>query len=176
MSSELNNSKLLDFLEELDKELDGKIIVVAVGGTAMTLLGIKPSTIDVDFNMPGEDFEKFKRILGMIPHGFKVDTYKDGVVFSQILPADYIAKSMLVKTKLKNITLKALSPIDIIVTKIGRLDGRDKDDIEACIRKFQITKNQIIKRAKQIQYVGREENYEINLNHVLKKSFMVDEK
>lgn len=43
MSSELNNSKLLDFLEELDKELDGKIIVVAVGGTAMTLLGIKPS-------------------------------------------------------------------------------------------------------------------------------------
>ncbi len=72
---------------------------------------------------------------------------------------------------MKNMTLKALSPIDIVVTKIGRLNQRDKEDIEMCIRKFKITKNQVIKRAKEVEYVGREENYEINLEHVLKNFF-----
>ena len=42
----------MDFLEELDKELERKITVVAVGGTAMTLHNTKASTIDVDFTIP----------------------------------------------------------------------------------------------------------------------------
>jgi len=29
----------------------------------------------------------------------------------------------------------------------------------------------VIKRAKEVEYVGREENYEINLEHVLKNFF-----
>ncbi len=62
MSTKLDNSKLLGFLE-LDKELNRRITVVAVGGTAMTLLGAKPSTTDVDFDMPGEDFLEFRHIL-----------------------------------------------------------------------------------------------------------------
>ena len=167
----LDNTKLLDFLGEIDKELKRKIVVVAVGGTAMTLLKAKQSTIDVDFTMPGEDFDEFRRVLKSVPHGFQVDTYKDGAVFSQILPADYITKSKTIRTKMKNITLKALSPLDIIVTKIGRLDDRDKEDIAKCIRKFKITKSQIARRAAEVEYVGREENYEINLQHVLKKFF-----
>ncbi|MCE2507486.1 MAG: hypothetical protein J4F36_13680 [Nitrosopumilaceae archaeon] len=51
----LDNTKLLDFLGEVDKELTRRIVVVAVGGTAMTLVDAKPSTIDVDFTIPGED-------------------------------------------------------------------------------------------------------------------------
>ena len=46
----LDNTKLLDFLVEVDKELSRRIVVVAVGGTAMTLVKAKPSTIDVDYN------------------------------------------------------------------------------------------------------------------------------
>ncbi len=167
----LDNTKLLDFLDEIDKELTRKITVIAVGGTAMTLLKAKSSTIDVDFTIPGEDFTEFEKVLKLVRHGFKVDTYRDGAVFSQILPADYINKSKTIRTKMKNITLKALSPIDIVVTKIGRLNQRDKEDIEMCIKKFKITKNQVIKRAKEVEYVGREENYEINLEHVLKNFF-----
>jgi len=40
----LDNTKLLDFLGEVDKELSHKIVVVAVGGTAMTLVKAKPQT------------------------------------------------------------------------------------------------------------------------------------
>ncbi|MGI0066532.1 MAG: DUF6036 family nucleotidyltransferase [Nitrosotalea sp.] len=171
MSSEIDNSKLFDFLEELDKEVTRDIIIVAAGGTAMTLLQTKPSTIDVDFTIPGEDYGEFERVLKLVSHGFKVDTYKDGAVFSQILPADYINKSKIIKTKMKNITLKALSPLDIVITKIGRLNDRDKEDIKTCIRKFKITKDQVIERAKQVEYVGREENYEINLQYTLRNFF-----
>lgn len=167
----LNKSTLLDFLEELDKELERKITVVAVGGTAMTLHNAKASTIDVDFTIPSEDFAEFHRVLDLIPHGFKVDTWNNGMVFSQDLPDDYLAKSKLIKTKMKNMKLKTLDPLDIIVTKIGRLNARDKEDIATCIKKFHITKAQIKERAKQVVYVGREENYEINLNHVVKKFF-----
>lgn len=167
----LNKKQLLDFLEELDKELDHGITVVAVGGTAMTLHNAKASTIDVDFTIPTEHYSEFHRVLDLVPHGFKVDTWNNGMVFSQDLPDDYLTKSKHVRTKMKNMKLKTLDPLDIIVTKIGRLNERDKEDIATCIKKFKITKVQIKKRAKQVIYTGREENYEINLNHVMKNFF-----
>lgn len=167
----LNKRQLLDFLEELDGELEHKITVVAVGGTAMTLHNAKESTIDVDFTIPAQDYSEFHRVLDLVPHGFKVDTWNNGMVFSQDLPDDYLAKSKSVRTRMKNMKLRTLDPVDIIVTKIGRLNTRDKEDIATCIKKFHITKAQIRKRAKQVIYTGREENYEINLNHVMKNFF-----
>lgn len=93
----LNKKTVFEFLEEVDRELNRKITLVAVGGTAMTLLNVKPSTIDVDFTGPGDDIEEFKLALKNVPHGFKVDCWKDGMVFSQILPEDYVRKSITIK-------------------------------------------------------------------------------
>ena len=90
------------------------------------------------------------------------------MVFSQILPNDYSKRSISTE-RMKHIHLKALSPVDTVVTKIGRLDTRDKQDIEVAIRKFKLRKSQIEKRAKQVEYVGRDESYEANLNYVLEK-------
>lgn len=166
----LDKSELIGFLEEVEKELGRSITLVAVGGTALTLLGVKPSTRDVDFTVPGDDYGEFQNALKNTPHGFKVDCWKDGTVFSQMLPDDYLARSSDIR-KLKRIRLKALSPADIVVTKIGRLDERDKQDIQACISRFKLRKKQITRRAKQVQYVGRDENYEINLKYVLENFF-----
>lgn len=58
-----------------------------------------------------------------------------------------------------------------MVTKIGRLDQRDWEDIEACIKKFRLKKEQIVKRAKRVEYVGHEDNYQINLEAVIRKFF-----
>ncbi len=44
---------------------------------------------------------------------------------------------------MKHIRVKALHPVDIVVTKIGRLDDRDKQDIRACIGKFELTKTEV---------------------------------
>jgi hypothetical protein len=83
-----------------------------------------------------------------------------------------LKKSIPIKTNLKNIRLKALHPVDIVVTKIGRLDKKDLQDIKACVEKFKLTKNQIKNRSKNVEYVGRENNYKINLEYVIKKFFL----
>jgi len=167
----LDNTKLLDFLGEVDKELERKIVVVAVGGTAMTLVKAKPSTIDVDFTIPVEFYGEFEKAKRIVSPGFRVDLFHDGMVFVTALPEDYLKKSKQIRTKLKNIQLRVLDPVDIVITKIARLDERDEQDIESCIKKFKIKKSQIIKRAREIGYSGNDEVFKGNLEIVLKKFF-----
>lgn len=167
----LDNRKLLEFLDEVGKDLTRKIIVVAVGGTAMTLLKAKPSTIDVDFTITSDYYDEFQSALKNVPHGFTVHCFHDGAVFVNMLPDDYLKKSIPMKKKIRNIDLRALHPVDIVVTKIGRLDGRDVQDIEACIKNFKLKKNQIVKRAKQLGYAANEDVFQTNLQNVIKKFF-----
>jgi len=167
----LDNIKLLDFLGEVDKELSHKIVVVAVGGTAMTLVKAKPSTIDIDFTIPGEFYDEFAKAKKIVNPGFRVDLFHDGAVFTTMLPEDYLKKSKLVRTSLKNIQLRTLDPVDIIITKIARLDKRDEQDIESCIKKFKIKKSQITKRSKEIGYAGNDKVFKGNLEIMLKKFF-----
>ena len=166
----ISPSRLLEFLELVGQELPRKVVLVAAGGTAMTLLKVKPSTRDVDFTGPGEDIDVFRRTLDTLPHGMKVDTWPDGQVFSQFLPADYITRSRKVK-QVQNIDLRALHPVDIIVTKIGRLDDRDKQDIRDCIRAFRIRKPAVARRASQVEYVGNAENFEYQIQYALQHFF-----
>ncbi len=168
--TEIDSSRLLGFLEEIGRELPHKVVLVAVGGTALTLLKVKPSTRDIDFTGPGDDIAVFRLTLARVPHGMKVDTWPGGQVFTQILPADYLQKSKKLKT-ITNIELRALHPVDIVVSKLGRLDDRDEQDIEACIRSFKLSKSAIAKRASQIAYVGNVENFEYNVKYALRRFF-----
>ncbi|MDE1814505.1 MAG: hypothetical protein KGH87_04015 [Thaumarchaeota archaeon] len=166
-----DNTKLLDFLDEIEKELTRKIVVVAVGGTAMTLLKAKPSTIDVDFTIPDPYYDDFQIAKEIVQPGFQVDAYHHCMVFITSLPEDYVKRSTPVqKTKLKKIKLMTLHPVDIIVTKIARLDESDEQDIESCMKKFKITKNQIVKRARQIPSLVHDKTFQTNLKNFLKKS------
>ena len=167
----LDNTKLLDFLEEIDRELSRKIVIVAVGGTAMTLVNAKPSTIDIDFTILGNDYDEFERAKKIVQPGFRVDVFRDGAVFVTVLPDDYLEKSKSIATNLKNIDLRALDPVDVIITKIARLDGRDAQDIESCITNFQITQKQIEQRAKDMNYAGNNEVFVNNLKTVLGRFF-----
>lgn len=172
----LDKSGLLGLLEAVDEELTRKITLVAAGGTAMTLLDLKPSTIDIDLTGPHEDIADFNRVQKSIPHGFEVQTWTNGMVFSQQLPDDYLKNSIPIKTKLKKTDLRALHPADIVVTKMGRLNERDMQDIESCIKKFGLKKIYIIRRAKMVQYAGNETVYETNLQYVLKRFFTTKSK
>lgn len=58
-----------------------------------------------------------------------------------------------------------------MVSKIGRLNERDLQDIEWCIKKFRLRKNQIAKRAGMVQYAGNEMVYQTNLEYVQKQFF-----
>lgn len=166
-----DNTKLLDFLGEIDKELKRRIIVVAVGGTAMTLLNAKPSTIDIDFTIPAKYYDEFEMAKKIVQPGFRVDLFHDGAVFITMLPVDYLKRGKPIKTRLKRMKLVALHPVDIVITKIARLDKRDEQDIESCIKKFKIKKSQIEKRAAEIGYAGNDKVFKNNLQKVLQKFF-----
>lgn len=167
----LDKTKLLDFLEVLDGNLPKKIRLIAVGGTALTLLDVKASTIDIDFTIPDGDFEEFEKALTSTPHGFRIDRWKDGVVFAVNLPDDYLKNSIPIAFDANNIELRTISPVDIIVTKIARLNERDQQDIEMCISKFDVKKDEIIERAKQIEYVGNDQAYDANLSMTINTYF-----
>ena len=169
-NEKLDKTKLLDFLGIVEKELEREITLIAAGGTAMTLLDIKPSTHDIDFTGPGDDIRLFKLLLKRIPHGYKIDCWPDGIIFSQILPEDYLEKSIFT-TGIKRIELRALHPRDIVVTKIGRLDDKDLEDIRDCIQKYALTEKEIVERAKQVEYVGNQAYYDANLDVILNQFF-----
>ncbi len=167
-----DKNALFDFLSVLNEDLTKKITIVAAGGTAMTLLDLKPSTLDIDFTIPGCDRVEFEQALKNNPPGYRVDRWTDGCIFCQTLPKDYLDKSIRIK-EFSNISLRALQPVDIIVTKIGRLNARDMQDIEACVRKGTVSETEIKERAMQLveSYVGPEEDYLNHLNEVLEKLF-----
>jgi uncharacterized nucleotidyltransferase DUF6036 len=166
----LSSQSLVQFLGEVERELGQDLVLVAAGGTALTLLDVKESTVDVDFTGPRDSIKVFRRALDKIPHGFKVDLWNDGQVFSQFLPGDYLKRSIEIR-QIRRIQLRALAPVDVIMTKAGRLDERDKEDIEDCIRKFALKKNEIASRAAKVAYVGREETYRENVKAVLDHFF-----
>ena len=167
-----DRSALFDFLSVLNEDLTRKIILVAVGGTAMTLLDLKPSTIDIDFTIPGCDRIEFEQALKINPPGYKVDRWTDGYIFCQTLPKDYLEKSIKIK-EFSHISLRAIQPVDIIVTKIGRLNDRDIQDIEFCIKKCNVSEAKIKERALLVlpTFVGPEENYRYHLDLVIERFF-----
>jgi hypothetical protein len=167
-----DKTALLEFLEVLNEDLTRKSTLVAAGGTAMTLLDLKPSTMDIDFTIPSSDLPEFERALKNNPPGFKVDRWTDGYVFCQSLPDDYLEKSIKIK-EYSHISLRALNPLDIIVTKIGRLNQRDIQDIETCIKAYKISKDDIKTRAALVSptYITKEEDYLYHLDWVIKKFF-----
>ncbi len=163
---------LFDVLEVLNEDLTRRITLIAAGGTAMTLLDLKSSTIDIDFTVPGSDLPEFEKVLKNNPPGFEVDRWADGRVFCQILPNDYLERSSKIR-EFSHISLRALQPVDIIVTKIGRLNPRDIQDIEYCIRKCKISAAEIKERALLVvpTYIGPEKDFLYHLDLVLKKFF-----
>ena len=52
MEHRLGKDQLLDIMGEWNRFLRRKVQLIACGGTAMTLIGVKASTKDVDFMVP----------------------------------------------------------------------------------------------------------------------------
>ena len=133
----------------------------------MTLLGLKPSTRDVDFYIDSKDRVDFKKALD---GEFKVDIFTDGYIFSEQLPDDYakISKEIIV---MDNITLKALNPVDIIITKTARLNACDEEDI-AALAKY-VDKKKLVKRFEKIikNYAGKKEDFIYHFGIILKRFF-----
>jgi ribosome-interacting GTPase 1 len=130
---------------------------------------MKNSTIDIDFTGPSTHIDMFMKVQRTIPHGIHIDLYYDGRVYISQLPTDYLERSIVITENIKNILLRALQPLDIIVTKIARLNNRDREDIKTCMDRCNISNQDIQIRAEQVleSYPANEEVYKTHLSEVL---------
>lgn len=161
---------LMELLSAVDNAVPAHRIITLVGAgdTAMALLDLKAPSIHLDFTGPERDIAEFGMICANLPPtGFQIHTWTNGMVFGQHLPEDYIKASIEIDAGLANMALRALQPLDIVVTRIERLSDADMLDIRTCVKHFRIGKNQILKRAKALQKVGNQEKFERNLESVL---------
>jgi len=157
---EVGSDKLNEIILEFDKHLTREITIVAIGGTALTLLGKKESTKDIDICfLTDEDKERFielAKMLGysiesgrIVGHGLIIDAYSGGYIFCVQLPDDYKDNASLIGS-LKRINLFSLSPEDLIITKTARLNQRDFLDIKKIFESFDIDKENLVSRYMQI--------------------------
>ena len=163
----LGKHELLEWLSSVDKKLGKEITLVAVGGTAMTLLGLKSSTRDVDFCLSSDDKARFEKVMGA---AFKVDVFINGYIFSEQLPADYLDKAKDIRIFPK-IRLKALHPVDIVITKAARFNARDEEDI-AAVAKY-VEKGELLKRFEEVvgTFAGNEGEYRYYISIIIKRFF-----
>ena len=170
VETKLNKNELFDLLKIFDEEAEKSMRLVAVGGTAMTLLDLKPSTRDIDFTVPSDDKSEFYRIRNTIPHGYKIDVWTNGGIFCVTLPPDYLDRSRDIASY-KYIQLKALHPVDIVVSKIARMEPHDIEDIRECIKKCGISMDEVRTRAATVTFAPRQEDYQYQVRIALEMFF-----
>lgn len=165
---------LLAYLHQIGNELKKKVTLVAAGGTAMTLYDLKEATKDVDFcAQTREDWASVHSAAKKVKSGFRLDLFREGHIYILQLPDDYMTKSRPLKAQFKNLVVKLLSPIDIILTKTSRLNERDIEDIRALVSKKRVDKRKLIERYELVKstYAGNEAAFQDRFEQVIKEFF-----
>ena len=178
-------SELINTLEKWDKLIPGraKIHLIACGGTALTLLGFKESTKDVDFIVPVEkEYDSLVQFLkdagykqesgsGWMYPGEKAiyDLYKGKQVFTTELLSSPLDKGGNKKIlELNKIYLGVLNSIDWIITKMFRGNSVDMEDCLALAQHEAIDLEKLESRFKETaKYDVSEERVLKNLGLIL---------
>lgn len=143
MEHRINKQALLEILGQWNGFIKRKIHLIACGGTALTLLDIKPSTKDVDFMVPVE--VEYKYLIQTLKNlGYRQTTgsgwqRKEDIFIFDLFPGKRIHTTELLETSLKegnHILLKefshfyigVLNDYDLIASKLFRGSTVDFDD------------------------------------------------
>lgn len=142
----LTSDELLETLEIWDGLMSFRVKLIACGGTAMTLLGIKESTKDIDFIVPVESqHDRLMRFLkeigydyggGGLKHqddpNFIYQFFCGNFVFTTPLPEPVLnAGNHTLICRWTHIYLGAINLMDLITTKMFRGTSADMEDCTA---------------------------------------------
>jgi len=143
MEYRLNQKDLLDALGLWNGFLNKKIHLIACGGTALTLLGIKESTKDVDMLVPEvQEYDYLIKTLKQLGYklisgsgwqrpgdAFIFDLFRGKRVHTtELLGSPMENKNHILIKELTHIYIGVLNPYDLIVSKLFRGTGVDVDD------------------------------------------------
>ncbi|MFC1826182.1 DUF6036 family nucleotidyltransferase [Thermodesulfobacteriota bacterium] len=143
MEYRLNKQTLTDFLGQWNAFLRRKVHLVACGGTALTLMDIKPSTKDVDFIVPVETEYRYL-IKTLKDLGYQQKTgagwHKSGDLFvfdlfvgKRIHTTDLLASPLekgnhTLFKEYSHLYIGILNPYDLIASKLFRGTEVDFED------------------------------------------------
>jgi hypothetical protein len=184
MNSPNDKKDIIDLLNYLDENLKSNVILVFMGGTALTLLGEKELSNDIDVILySAEDKEEF---FEKYFEGIKVlkltqgehPPYEDFDVGLMDIK-DYFEKSEpLQGLKYKHITAYTMSILDIIISKNFRALPKDKQDIVKLLQKRQVSKASLQQRYLELsrqqhkwtrqQFEEKFKNFLTDFGHLLK--------
>jgi hypothetical protein len=154
MNYRITKDGLLEVLSGWNTFIKKRVHLVACGGTALTLLDIKPSTKDIDLIVPYEhEHDYLVSILKDLGYksasgwgfsrddGFIFDLFRGNKVHTTELIEPILAKGnhMLVK-EYSNIYLGVLNFYDIIISKLFRATSVDTED---CLMLIKAKKREI---------------------------------
>lgn len=181
--TETNVEDLFELLSSISRYIKRKIKMYAMGGTALTILGIKPSTLDIDIDIYSDkDYQYICRIFEQI--GFKrigiirwqtqeglfFDLFTGSNILGTELLSDFLSKSKFIKT-FGNIELYTLSLEDIIISKLARGDPRDFIDIKNIFETQQINLLGLVRRYKETMETSIVSNYKQKLLDLIEIEF-----
>lgn len=149
MEYRFNKKDLLDALSLWNGFLKKKVHLIACGGTALTLLGIKESTKDVDFIVPVEaEHSYLLKVLRQL--GYKQTTGSgwnrkgDSYIFdlfggkrihtTDLLESPLKKNNHIFIKELTHIYIGVLNYYDLIISKLFRGSGVDFEDCLALMR------------------------------------------
>ncbi|HLC71789.1 MAG TPA: DUF6036 family nucleotidyltransferase [Candidatus Nanoarchaeia archaeon] len=155
---ETNAKELFELLESISTFVEEKVQMYALGGTALTILGIKPSTLDIDINIDSSKqynylckvfgqigFKRMGTIRWLTQEGLVFDVfYGSNILGTELLP-DCLEQSKFIRS-FGLMELYTLSPYDIIISKLARGDERDFNDIRRILEKEKIDLRTLILR------------------------------
>ena len=191
--TELEVSDLYALLESISRYMEKEVEVYALGGTALTIRGIKSSTKDVDLNVESAEqytyliklftdlgFEKTGSIRWLTQERFAIDVFSGSNILGTALLSDCLQKSKFIRHfgKLK---LYTLSLEDVIISKLARGDDRDFMDIKQVFLKEKIEMGALVHRYKETMETSIVAQYKQKLLDLIEIkfgewSFKVDKK
>jgi hypothetical protein len=185
MKYRLDKNRLLEILGEWNRFLKRKVHLIACGGTAMTLIGVKPSTKDVDLMAPEvKEYDYLTKKLkelgykegtgcGWIRDGedFQFDIYRGNRIHTTELlnsPLEKGRHSILMEFSYLYIGI--LNDYDLISSKLMR---GTRVDFEDCLRLVEARREEIdIEKLinhfhEMVSYDVAEDRLRPNIDHFL---------
>ena len=146
----ITGSELISKFSTIDQKLDVWTVAVGLGGTSMTMLNIKHSTRDIDFILEEGDTTSFKETVKDV-YGHDTDIFGRCFAYKTKMPGDYLDKSIKI-AGFNRLTVYAMDPLDVIITKMSRGEERDFEDCKHCLRHNNYAENTIRDRMNDYEH------------------------
>ena len=180
---EITADALFELLDSIAQFIEQDVSMYALGGTALTILNLKRSTLDVDVNIASKreydylcnvfeqiGFEKTGIIRWRSQEGIAFDLFHGSYILGTDLLPDCLELSKFIKSFGK-IRLYTLSLYDIIISKLARGDERDFEDIKKILEKEEIDINDLVERYRKTMEVSEVNEYRQKLLDLIEIKF-----